>query len=168
MSTISQQLDHQGGRGTAQQCLNELLQMAGTGFAAKKRLVMSHQNVFLGQVNDFSGMMSNGYVMVRPKPGRDLVIRGYVSEARASGRLTPATSGKLRGLVQFYGSSIHGQIAKGGLQPLAERQYSQESNLTDTLDKALQYIDVMTHLAPHRRVPLVHNRERVTVRSDAE
>ena len=129
---------------------------------------MSTQNVFLGQVNDFSDMMANACAMLRPKPGRDVVIRGYVSEARATGRLTPATSGKLRGLVQFYGSSIHGQIAKGGLQPLAERQYSQKSNMTDTLDKALQYIDVMTQLAPHRCVHLVHDRRRVTAWSDAE
>ena len=40
--------------------------------------------------------------------------------------------------------------------------------MTDILDKALQYIDVMTQLAPHRCVPLVHNRQRVTAWSDAE
>ena len=39
--------------------------------------------------------------------------------------------------------------------------------MADTLDK-VQYMDVMTQLAPHRCVHLVHNRQRVTAWSDAE
>ena len=67
---------------TEQQSRN-ITTLITTGLAEKKRLVMSSQNVFLGQVNDFSDMMSsNACAMVRAKPGRDVVIRGYVSEAR--------------------------------------------------------------------------------------
>ena len=106
-------VDFGAGRGSAQRALNRVFELAGGPFADKKRIAMPPVTVFLGQVNDASDMVATGRVTVRPKPGRGATILSFVRAARATGRLSPSVAGKLRGLVGFYGTSIHGARGKG-------------------------------------------------------
>ena len=161
-------VDYASGKGTAQQGLNSTFTCSGVPFAKDKRVLMSACCCFLGQVNDFSEVLQTGDFVVRAKEGRAETITEYVDTAMSRHALSPGTAGKLYGLVQYYGTSIQGQIAKGGLQPVKHRQLSNSSHMTAVLRQALDYIRVMVQVAPPRRVHVRASRPVAVVWSDAE
>ena len=153
----------------AQQVLGHIFDVAGTPFAQKKRQHMQPAPIFLGQVNDFTRLPEEEMCYVRPKPGRADKVKQQTQKARAENRLTSAAAAKLRGLLQAYGTAVQGHIARGGSQPLTERQYSATgSALTPLLERSLDYIDAMVDLAPPRGVPMRRARPVVAAWSDAE
>ncbi|CAE8595290.1 unnamed protein product [Polarella glacialis] len=161
-------VDHKGGRGTAQDALHLVLELCGSSAAPAKCQKMAVRNTFLGQVNDLSGMLAESRVRLEAKEGRGEVIRAYCEEAQRTRLLSPGAASKLRGLIQYFATSVQGQVAKGGLQPLTMQSTGNSSCVSPVLHDALSYIAAMTLFAPARNVPLDGKRKQIAAWSDAE
>jgi hypothetical protein len=72
--------------------------------------------------------------------GRLQVGRGEQAK-RYTGRATPAEASKLRGVMGFTFTAYYGQVGRGGLTALLQRQYSDKEPWysSDTLTRSYRY-----------------------------
>jgi len=161
-------MDIAAGKGEAQRTVAEVFEASGRPFSVEKRSPMGEDNIFLGVEHDLRAARQ-GHIFQRPKPGRADTIKRLTADARAHQRLTPAQAGKLSGLLQFYASTAEGQLIKGGLRPIIERQYSgDKKQLTHLIGRALDFIDLAVDIVPPRKTLLRADRPVFAVWTDAE
>ena len=161
-------VDHVAGKGTAQRSANKLLNLCGTSFSPKKQRLMETRQTFLGEIHDYGKLQSQGVVIQQATEERKQKLQTMINESRTSGKMTPAQANKMRGTVQAYASTVHGQIAKGGSQPLVAQSQASRPQLLPSTMKALDYVETMIHCAPPRHIFVGKDRRVVRCWSDAE
>ena len=161
--------DHSGGGNSSHKALIEVFRCGGCAtIAHEKTKPPATSNLFLGAVHDFSDLCSTGTAYLRTKPGRAEKIAEKCCQARRTRRLTPGAAAELRGALVFLASSIHGNLAGGGLQPLGEHIRTGRTEVDNRLAEALEFLETAALHAPPRAVQLRGHQPRMEAWSDAE
>jgi hypothetical protein len=162
-------VDMKAGKGLAQKGLHLILDLSGTGWSADKCQAMSTSNKFLGQINDLKNFRE-GTVEYRATPGRAETITGHCDEALSTLKLPQGQASKLRGLIQFYGTTTQGNVSKGGAVPLAQRASGADpgTHVHTQLSNSLEYTKTMVAVSKPRHIVLRRQRPQLRAWSDAE
>ena len=78
---------------------------------------------FLGHANDLCSVRADCAVTFGPKPSTRNKAVAMIEEVLWRQKLTPGTASKLRGLLQWLDSGLHGRPCRGAFTALVARQY---------------------------------------------
>ncbi len=96
----------------------------GTPFALNQRQVMADEATFLDADHDLREAIAEGVVRFKPKCDLLRKVHGMIMEALHANRLTPGEASKLRGTLGFLVRETWGNVARGGMSPLIQREFS--------------------------------------------
>jgi hypothetical protein len=155
---------------SAQETANWLYALLGWIFKPSKQARPGYTNPYLGLVCDATRAASHGYISIRAKESTRVKALRMLDTHISLDSLSPATAGKLYGLVRFTLVAPFNRLGLAMLQPLQVRQHAKglsalhypapvTSQLRDaliTLRKYLQRVPTaQVTIAPSQRKPVL-------------
>ena len=130
----------------------------GIQFSKAKRQKLSSIIDFLGNSNDLTSLRIDKAVTFGPKHSTRKKAIKAIRKALESQKLSSGDASKLRGLLQWLDSSLHGRPCRGALTALVARQYYEKvegDKLTHKLSEALKFLLIIAENMEARAIRVV-------------
>ena len=139
--------DVQEARGSGQALIHTFFDELGTGLSADQREWMAKQGIFLGIAHDLTTLLEEHDISFWPKEALEAELRKYIKQFRSTRQCPPGDASKFRG------------IGRAPMRTFKQRQYTDKPpwGLSQTMERAIDFIEMLLDLKLVRRVPVTHD-----------
>ena len=163
--------DVQEARGSGQALIHTFFDELGTRLSADKREWMAKQGIFLGIAHDLTTLLEEHDISLWPKEALEAELRKYIKQFRSTRQCPPGDASKFRGIAGLAASAQYGQLGRAPMRTFKQRQYTDKPpwGLSQTMERAIDFIEMLLDLKLVRRVPVTHDsRKPLVIASDAQ